>query len=138
MVVQLGAEKQTAHANDRGEWKVTLPQMDAGGPYILTVSGSNTVQYDDVMIGEVWLCSGQSNMEFGLGHSSKEEIAAANYPGIRLLMVKNQWTPQPQNDMEGAWKICTPETVAADGWQGFSAVGFYFGRELHEKLGVPI
>jgi sialate O-acetylesterase len=140
VTLQLDTASQTAQANERGEWKVVLPAMPAGGPYSLTVSGSNTVKYDDVMIGEVWLCSGQSNMELGIGHgnNAKEEIAAANHPGIRLLMVENRWTPQPQSDMEGSWKVCTPETVAAGGWQGFSAVGYFFGRELNEKLGVTI
>lgn len=138
--VQLGSESKITRANERGEWKVTLPAMKAGGPYTLTVSGSSTVTCDDVMIGEVWLCSGQSNMEFGIGrgNNAKEEIAAANHPGIRLLMVQNRWTPQPQNDMNGTWKICTPETVAEGGWQGFSAVGYFFGRELNQKLGVAV
>ena len=138
--VQLGTEQQTTQANDRGEWKVALPALKAGGPYTLTVSGSSNVKYDDVMIGEVWLCSGQSNMEFGIGRGNraKEEIAAANYPNIRLLMVDNRWTPEPQNDMNGSWKVCTPETVAEGGWQGFSAVGYFFGRELNQTLKVPV
>jgi sialate O-acetylesterase len=138
--VQLGSESETAQANERGEWKVTLPALKAGGPYTLTVSGSSVVKYEDVMIGEVWLCSGQSNMEFGVGRGNhaKEEIAHANHPQIRLLMVENRWTPQPQRDMEGTWKVCTPETIAAGGWDGFSAVGYFFGRELNEKLGVAV
>jgi sialate O-acetylesterase len=140
VTVQLGSASLTAQANDKGEWKVTLPAMKAGGPYTLTVSGSSTVKYDDVMIGEVWLCSGQSNMEFGLGmtDNTKAEVAAANHPGIRLLMVENRWTPEPQTDMQGTWKICTPETVVEGGWNGFSAVGYFFGRELNEKLGVTV
>ncbi len=138
--VQLDIAIQTAQANERGEWKIVLPAMEAGGPYTLTVSGSNMVKFDDVMIGEVWLCSGQSNMELGIGHgdNAKEEIAAANHPSIRLLMVDNHWTPQPQNNMEGTWEICSPETVTKGGWQGFSAVGYFFGRELNQKLGVPV
>lgn len=140
VTVQLGATTQTANANDRGEWKVVLPAMPAGGPYTLTVSGSSTVTCEDVMLGEVWLCSGQSNMEFGLGraNNAQAEIAAANHPGIRLLMVPNRWTPQPQNDMEGTWKVCTPETVAEGGWEGFSAVAYFFGREVNAKLGVAV
>jgi sialate O-acetylesterase len=140
VTVQLGTVSQSAQANDRGEWKVVLPAMAAGGPYTLAVSGSSAVKYDDVMIGEVWLCSGQSNMELGIGHgnNAKEEIAAANHPGIRLLMVENRWTPLPQSDMEGTWKVCTSGTVAEGGWEGFSAVGYFFGRGLNEKLGVTI
>ena len=101
--VQLGSATTSTQANDRGEWKVVLPAMKAGGPYRFTVNGSSTISFDDVMIGEVWLCSGQSNMELGLGlaNNAKEEIAAANHPGIRLLMVENRWTPQPQDDMDG-------------------------------------
>ena len=140
VMVQLGTMSQTAQANDRGEWKVVLAAMNAGGPYTLTASGSSTVKYDDVMIGEVWLCSGQSNMELGIGkaENAKAEIAGANHPGIRLLMVENRWTPLPQSDMEGTWKVCTPAAVAEGGWQGFSAVGYFFGRELNAKLGVTI
>ncbi len=139
--IELGPEKTSAKANDRGEWKAKLPTMKAGGPYVLTVQGSSTVRFDDVMVGEVWLCSGQSNMEMGIGISrdGKNEIAAADHPGIRLLMVPNRWTPEPQIDMaSGAWKVCTPKTVAEDGWGGFSAAAYYFGRELHKKLGVTI
>jgi sialate O-acetylesterase len=140
VTVTLGTATASTQANDQSEWKVVLPTMPAGGPYTLTVSGSNTVTFDDVMIGEVWLCSGQSNMEFGIGNgnNAKEEIAHANHPGIRLLMVENHWDPQPQSDMKGTWKVCTPESVAAGGWNGFSAVGYFFGRELNEKLGVAV
>jgi len=137
VTVKLGTASQSTKANERGEWKVVLPAMPASGPFTLTAIGSNTVTNDDVMIGEVWLCSGQSNMEFGLGHD-KAEVATADHPGIRLLMVDNRWTPQPQNDMEGKWKVCTPTNVAEGGWQGFSGDGYFFGRELNEKLGVAV
>ena len=83
VTVQLSSESQQVQANERGEWKATLPAMKAGGPYTLTVSGSSTVQFEDVMVGEVWLCSGQSNMEMGIGmvQNAKEEIAAAESSG---------------------------------------------------------
>ena len=140
VTVQLGQESKSTQANERGEWKVTLPAMAAGGPFTLTVSGSSTVTCDDVMIGEVWLCSGQSNMEFGMGmvSNSAAEIADADHPGIRLLLVKRNWLGQPTNDIDGTWKICTPQTVTEGGWNGFSAVAYFFGRELNQKLGVPI
>lgn len=140
VTVKLASESRQVQADDHGDWKAVLPAMNAGGPYHLTVSGSSTVRYDDVMIGEVWLCSGQSNMEFGIGRcrNAKAEIAAANYPDIRLLMVPNHWTPTPQDDMNGVWKVCSPKTVAEGGWEGFSAVAYFFGRELHQKLGVAI
>jgi sialate O-acetylesterase len=140
VTVQLGQENESAHANDLGEWKVTLPAMAAGGPLTLTVSGSSTVTYDDVMVGEVWLCSGQSNMEFGMGmvNNSTQEIAAADHSGIRLLLVKRRWLGQPTNDIDGTWKLCTPQSVTEGGWNGFSAVAYFFGRELNQKLGVPV
>ncbi len=140
VTVQLASQSRRVQANERGEWKVVLPPMEAGGPFTLTASGSNRVHYDDVMVGEVWLCSGQSNMEFGIGRGrdAEEEIAAAHYPKIRLLMVPNRWTPMPQDDMDGVWKVCSPQTVAEGGWNGFSAVAYFFGRELHQKLGVPV
>ena len=143
--VELATSSTETQANTTGEWKVTLPVMKAGGPYILKVSGSTNVQFDDVMLGEVWLCSGQSNMEMGIGmcDNAKEEIAAADYAGIRLLMVPNKWTPEPQSDTtefasEGTWRLCSPKTVAEGGWSGFSAAAYYFGRELHKQLGVTV
>ncbi len=138
--VELAGHSQQVQANDRGEWKATLSALKAGGPLTLTVTGSSTVQCDDVMVGEVWLCSGQSNMEMGIGVclNAKEEIAAANYPGIRLLKVAKSWKPEPQSDIGGTWKVCTPETVAEGGWGGFSACAYYFGRELHKQLGVTV
>jgi sialate O-acetylesterase len=131
---------QQAQANDRGEWKIVLPAVKAGGPFALTVTASNAIQYDDVLVGEVWLCSGQSNMEMGIAsvHNGREEIAAADYPQIRLLMVPNRWTAQPQADIEAAWKVCTPQAIAESGWGGFSAAGYFFGRELHKQLDVPV
>lgn len=138
--VQLGSKSAEAKANERGEWKVVLPAMTAGGPYELTVSGSSTVKYDDVMVGEVWLCSGQSNMEMGIGlvQNAEAEIAAANHPGIRLLKVNKSWTPQPQSDCECTWKVCSPKTVAEGGWGGFSAAAYFFGRDLNKELGVAV
>ena len=137
---QLGEAKQSTIANDKGEWKLSLPAMKAGGPHTLKIAGSSEVIFEDVMIGEVWLCSGQSNMEMGMKkfHISPQEIAAANYPGIRLMLVENRWTPRPQNDIEGTWKVCTPQTIAEGGWDGFSATAYYFGREIHQTLGVAV
>lgn len=137
---QIGEAKQSATANDKGEWKISLPAMKAGGPHTLKVVGSNELVLDDVMIGEVWLCSGQSNMEMGMKmfHISPQEIAEANHPGIRLMLVDNRWTPRPQDDIEGTWKACKPETIAEGGWNGFSATAYYFGREIHRTLGVAV
>ena len=114
--------------------------MKPGEPQTLTVIGSNRIELEDVLVGEVWLASGQSNMEMGIASckNGKEEIAAANYPRIRLLMVPNRWTPQPEKDIDAAWKVCSPQTIAEGGWGGFSAGAYYFGRELHQKLQVPV
>ena len=140
VTVQFLAESKQAKANDRGEWKVVLSAAKAGGPHTLTVSGSSTVKFEDVMVGEVWLCSGQSNMEMGIGmcKDAQKEIAEANYPGIRLLKVVKKWSPEVQTDQGGVWKLCSPKTVAEDGWGGFSAAAYYFGRELHKQLGVVV
>jgi sialate O-acetylesterase len=140
VTVRFLAESKQAKANARGEWKVVLSAVKAGGPHPFTVSGSSTVALDDVMVGEVWLCSGQSNMEMGIAacKDARKEIAAANYPGIRLMKVAKKWAPEPQSDVGGTWKLCSPKTVAEEGWGGFSAAAYYFGRELHQQLGVAV
>lgn len=140
VTVEIATEKTTVQANDHGEWKAVLPAMKAGGPYTLVVTASNTVKFEDVMVGEVWLCSGQSNMEMGVGlvRDSQKEIAEANHPGIRLLLVAHKIAPLPEKDISGEWKVCSPQSIAEGGWSGFSATAYFFGRELHKKLGVPI
>jgi len=138
--LEFATASRRVKADERGDWKVVLPALPAGGPHTVTVSGANTIRIEDVMVGEVWLCSGQSNMEMGIGacRDAAAEIAGADHPELRLLMVANRWTPVPQNDMEGIWKRCSPQTVAEGGWGGFSAAAYYFGRELQRKLQVPV
>lgn len=140
VTVELGDARSTATATARGEWIATLPARSAGGPHTLTVSGPNTVRLQDVLVGEVWLCSGQSNMEMGVRMcaNGEAEVAAANFPRIRLFMVPNRWTPLPQNDVDATWKVCSPASIGEGGWGGFSAAGYYFGRELHQRLDVPV
>ena len=141
ITVSFGGQTVSTSAGDDGQWMIKLTAMPANATsQTLTVTGSSTREIQDVLVGEVWLCSGQSNMEMGIGavQDSAKEIAAANYPGIRLLMVPNRWEPEAQTNQLGHWKICTPETVAQDGWNGFSAAGYFFGRELHRKLNVPV
>jgi sialate O-acetylesterase len=141
ITVTFAGQTYTTTAGEDGKWTVTLAAQPANASgQTLTVAGSTTRQIQDVLIGEVWLCSGQSNMEMGLGLAvnGREEITNANHPEIRLLMVQNRWTPQPQDDMEGTWKVCSPQTVAEGGWNGFSAAAYFFGREIHAKLGVPV
>jgi sialate O-acetylesterase len=146
--VEFGSEGGKAYfdsaktsADESGEWKVTLKAPHASDqPQALRIAAANTIVLDDVLVGEVWLCSGQSNMEFGVGNlvDAKHEIAAADYPQIRLMKIDKAWKPEPQNDMTGEWKVCTPESIAQGGWKGFSAVGYFFGRELHKQLKVPV
>ena len=125
----------TATADARGAWRVTLPAMPAGGPHTLTVAGRNTIKLEDVLVGEVWVCSGQSNMEFTLGGADKaqEEIAAAQWPLIRHIGIPKVTGSVPQEDVNAEWKVCTPQTAG-----GFTAVGYFFGRELHRQLKVPV
>jgi sialate O-acetylesterase len=140
LTVALGSANGQVQANERGEWKIILPAMKAGGPFTLKVTGSNSLEFDDVMVGEVWLCSGQSNMEMGMGmlRDAHKEIAEANDPELRLLLVTRKWAPLPQTNIDGEWKLCSSNTVAENGWDGFSAAAYYFGRELRQKLGVPV
>ena len=122
-------------ADIEGNWRTKLSAMDAGGPYILKISGSNTLELTNVLIGEVWVCSGQSNMEWSV-RASKDadaEIAAADYPTIRLFDVPRKPSGLLQDDVEANWSETTPETI-----EDFSAVAYYFGRKLHKNLNVPI
>ena len=129
--------RETTLAKADGSWRVDLPVGEAGGPYILEVAGSRTLTFDNVMSGEVWLCSGQSNMQFSVNGAinAEAEMAAADYPDIRLVTVPRRPEAHPQKDADiDGWKVCRPDTVPS-----FSAVGYFFGRDLHEALeGVPI
>ena len=109
--------------------------MAAGGPYTLRVKGSNTLELTNVLFGEVWVCSGQSNMQWSVSASkdSEAEIAAGMYPKIRLFYVPRVASGLLQQDVAADWHETTPETVA-----NFSAVAYYFGRKLYKNLDVPI
>ena len=125
----------TAVADTEGNWRTELPATSAGGPYTLKITGSNTHELTNVLFGEVWICSGQSNMEWSV-RASKDadaEIAAANYPNIRLFRVPHRPSGLLQNDVEADWFKTSPETI-----ENFSAVGYYFGRKLYKNLDVPI
>jgi sialate O-acetylesterase len=135
VVVTLADQKVETTANSSGKWEVTLEARSAGGPHELTVAGKNTIVLKDVYLGEVWVCSGQSNMNWRVkgADDAEKEIAAANYPGIRHFNVTLALSGTPQDDVTGSWAVCNPETVA-----DFTAVGYYFGRDLHERLQVPV
>ncbi|MDP4275284.1 MAG: sialate O-acetylesterase [Bacteroidota bacterium] len=137
------ARKVYAVADAKGNWKANFITPRAGGPFKITIKGKNKIDLTNVLTGEVWLCSGQSNMQFTMGRKEKswrtgvlnyeKEIAAANYPKIRLFQVDQKTAAEPQKDVSGKWTECTSATV-----YDFSAVAYYFGRELHRKLNVPI
>ncbi len=125
----------TAVADAEGNWQIKLPAMSAGGPYTLRVTGENTLELTNILFGEVWVCSGQSNMQWSVRASkdSEAEIAAGNYPNIRLFYVPRVPAGLLQKDVEADWYETTPETIT-----NFSAVAYYFGRKLYKNLDVPI
>ncbi|MCL6101898.1 MAG: sialate O-acetylesterase [Bacteroidetes bacterium] len=126
----------TTKTGKDGKWKVSLPSMNYGGPYKMVVKGKNLRTIENILIGEVWVCSGQSNMEFKLSsaNNADAEIAASNYPEIRLFTVKRRMAQTPQENLEeGEWWECSPVSTP-----NFSAVAYFFGRELYKKLKVPI
>ena len=129
------AEGQATAADDR-RWQIVLPPMPAGGPFVLTIQGKKTLEVKDVMIGEVWVASGQSNMTFALHGATggTAEVAQADWPEIRFFTVPGHvaMTPQPDT-LPASWKVCTPETA-----KDFSAVGYFFARRIRESLSVPV
>lgn len=121
---------------ENGRWIVRLrPVTSGGGPYTLRVQGDNTVIVNNVLVGEVWVCSGQSNMQWPVSRSAESEqtIASANDPLVRLFTVPRWATPLPESDVEASWQECTPQTV-----RDFSAVAYAFGRALRKVLNVPV
>ena len=142
VTVTLDGATATAKTDAQGDWKVVLPAVKADGKiHSMTVRGKNKIELTDILIGDVWLGSGQSNMEMGLAmcDKAKEEIAAANYPKIRLLLVERVWVETgPLKDAKANWVVCSPKTIAAGGWGGFSGALYYFGQRLNKELDVPI
>lgn len=135
VTVTLGGQKQSAKACGEGKWSVRLAACEAGGPLTLVVKGKNTIQIADVLVGETWLGSGQSNMAMTVASSANfaEEKAAAELPQIRMFTVTRVTAETPQERCQGTWQVCTPETVGS-----FSATAYFFGRELHRQLKVPV
>ena len=136
------SEKYVVQADAQGKWKTKLATPAAGGPYTITISDGKKVKLSNVMIGEVWICSGQSNMEmqvegWGKVNNYKQEIEEAqNYPNIRFLLIEKATSPQPVNDIKATadgWQVCSPKSVA-----DFSATAYFFGRDLNKYRNVPI
>lgn len=136
VTVQFGAQTKTAKAGSDGKWTVKLDPLDANAvPANLVIRGSSTVNVADVLVGEVWMCSGQSNMGFDVNGdwNAEVETLASNHPNLRLISVPQVGTQELQDDFKGQWAASTPESC-----KNFSAVGFFYGRFLHEILGVPV
>ena len=143
VTAKLDDQTLTARADASGQWMVRVGPLQASAtPHTLMVSTpTQTVTRHNIVYGDVWICSGQSNMEWGIGNlpNAKDEIRGANYPNIRLFTVGHKVAFTPQTDLGNArWLVCNPANVAANGWNGFSAVGYFFGRKLNQELGVPI
>jgi len=135
VTVKLGGQEKTVTACEKGKWTVKLDAMKAGGPFALTVAGTNTITIEDVLVGEVWVCSGQSNMAMTVSRAKDfdKEQAAADHPQIRMVTIARTPAETPMDDCTGQWLVCSPETVG-----GFSATAYFFGRTLHKELEVPV
>lgn len=135
VTVSIADQTVTATADADGTWRLKLKPMKAGGPFEMTVKGKNTITIKNILIGEVWLASGQSNMEMSVGGCDNldYETNHADYPGIRYFSFNNKIRYQPTNDVKGNWIVCRSDTV-----RGFSATAYFYARTLHTNLGVPV
>ncbi len=140
IAVKFGEHAADCVAGADGTWRVELPAMKAGGPHTMTVRAASTITLKDVLVGEVWLCSGQSNMEMGVKaiKDAEREVAASKNPQIRLCAIPKITAGEPRRDVAATWRVCGPKAVVHGAFGGFSAVGYFFGRRLFEELGVPI
>jgi len=135
ITVKIAEVSQNITASADGHWALKLPPLKAGGPFEMTISGRNRIVIHNVLVGEVWVCSGQSNMEWPVNGAkdAQSEIDAAKFPKIRMFAVEKKVSSTPESTCEGKWVICDPSTVAA-----FSAVGYFFGRDLYNALKTPV
>lgn len=137
VTVEFAGQKATTRAGADGSWRVNLRSMKASStPRTMTITGNNRLVLEDVLVGEVWLCSGQSNMEWTVASSDnpKDEIAAANHPRIRHIKIPHRPSDKPESDVPSdGWKVCSPETAG-----NFTAVGYFYGRTLMKELDVPV
>jgi len=135
VTVAIAGQTASAKAGADGKWSVKLAKLAAAGPHTLTVKGKNTVTFSDVLVGEVWLGSGQSNMAMTVNRAKdyEQEQAAAKFPEIRMFTESSAAATTAQTEGKGEWVVCSPETVGR-----FSATAFFFGREIHRTLKVPV
>ena len=139
--VEIAGHTAKTVAGTDGRWETTVQPPAPGGPYTLKISGPDqTIEFHEVLVGDVWLCGGQSNMELGIGlvNDAAEEIKNANHPEIRLFLVNHKVSYSPAKIPDGTWKICAPATIDQGGWAGFSAVAYFFGRRLQQDIHVPV
>lgn len=136
--VQFNGKSYQTKADNKGKWEVSMDALPAGGPYEMVIKGkSNEIAFGDILMGDVWIGSGQSNMEFRMSEAmplTAEDLPKANHPDIRLFRVGRTFDFVPQEDLSGGtWAACTPETV-----KEFSAVAYYFGKDIQDNLNVPV
>src|SRR5262245_55693664 len=130
----LAAGKASTKADAKGRWTLALPPLAAGGPFTLRIAGANTLTFADVLVGEVWIAAGQSNMELPLQRTKGgSDAAALGCSGLRLFTVANRPAAAPLTTVRGEWQACDAASAPA-----FSAAAFYFGRDLHRALGIPV
>ncbi len=136
--VEIAGHTAKTIAQADGRWQVKIEPPAAGGPYALKIDGAQHAEFHEVLVGDVWLCGGQSNMELPLERTrnGKAEIAAANHPEIRLFKVQSHPAYSPASVVSGQWKICSPQTMAENG--GFSAVSYFFAQKIQAEIHVPI
>jgi sialate O-acetylesterase len=138
--VKLGDQNAQTTSQADGFWGLSIQPPPAGGPYDMIISGPQKALFHDILVGDIWICSGQSNMEFGMSRvrDAEKEIKAAEHPDIRLYVVKTAAAYAPSEVTDGTWSLCSPQSVTRSGSSGFSGVGYYFGRKLQQDLQVPI
>ena len=145
VTVSIAGQTAKNKAGIDGRWRVTLGKLTVtpdNKPLDMVIKGDSgdEITLKNILVGEVWLCAGQSNMVMGVGaaHGGQAAIAAANYPGIRLFAVPIVRAREPAEDLGAEWEVCSPKSLAAGSWGGFSAAAYFFGRELHQQLKVPV
>lgn len=136
VVVTLADQSHETTANDAGLWSIMLSELPAGGPHELTIKGTNEIKLSDVLVGEVWICSGQSNMQWSVANSSNADLEklTADYPQMRMINFPPVGSQEPIWEHKNAkWMVCSSDTVSR-----FSAVGYFFGRQVHKAIDLPV
>jgi len=135
VTVEIAGQSLKTTADDNGKWRVDLASLSVGDPLTLVVEGKNRLERNDILVGEVWVCSGQSNMQWTLGASFDADLhlLTAENSQLRLLTVNIEGTQTPKDDIETTWQLCSPEEA-----KQFSGVGYFFGLQLQKTLGVPV